>query len=105
MSTSNNEVTVEQRIFKALSPTQPRSMTALANKVGRPRVAKAKLEAALTGMVSAGAVAMIPPPALPEGAKRGRGRPAVAKFLGLIPAPVATEPATETTTTETPPQQ
>lgn len=87
--------TTEQRLSKALSPSQARSLTALMNKVGRPRVAKAKVEAALEGMVKGGSVAMIPPPALPEGAKRGRGRPAVVKFLSLIPAPVASQPASD----------
>lgn len=85
--------TVEQRIARALDTKSPRSLTMLLNRVGRPRVAKAKVEAALEGMVKGGAVALIPAP--PATGKRGR--PAVAKFLSLIPAPVASTPASDAT--------
>lgn len=91
--------TIEQRLAKALSTNQARSLTMLSNKLSKPRVARAKLEAALEGMVKGGAVALIPPPPLAEGAKRGRGRPAVAKYLNLIPAPVATQPVSDAPST------
>lgn len=87
--------TPEERIFSALSTTKERSFTQIQHAVRKPRIAKAMAEAALDGLVASGRVARRNPPALPEGQKRGRGRPAVAKFMALIPAPLATTPAAD----------